>query len=56
MESKKPTKEELLEHLDKMIDDIEKLPANAKVISVNQFDMLTLLYLLSAIFRCNSDT
>lgn len=44
IEKKKPTKEELKETLKDMIKDIEDLPSNAKIVSVNQYDLLTFYY------------
>jgi len=46
-----PTKAELLNMLDGMIENIEKLPQQAMTTAVNQYDHISLLILLSAIFR-----
>lgn len=52
-EKKKLSKDELLNLLKDMIRSIEQLPQNAKVVAVNQFDMLSLLYLLDSLFSCD---
>ncbi len=46
------SKNDLLNMLDEMIKNIEELPDHAKLSSINHFDHASLLYLLSAIFRC----
>jgi len=49
--SRKPTKQELFKHLDDMRESIEKLPQGAMVQPVTHYDLLSLLLLLSSIFR-----
>ena len=50
----KPNRKELLEMLDAMIKDIERLPQHAQTSSVTQLDLSAALLLLSAIFRADS--
>lgn len=52
-ESKMPTKQELLSHLKDMIDTYERLPEMAKYSPITHYDHLSLLLLLSAIFRAD---
>lgn len=47
----KPTKQELIEMLDEMNRNIERLPAHALIQSINHYDFSALLILLSAIFK-----
>jgi hypothetical protein len=49
------TKIELLNALDEMIKRIEDMPQNALVVAINHYDYLSILTLLSCIFRCESD-
>lgn len=51
----KPTKKELLDMLDEMNANIEKLPRYALASSVSNLDLSALLILLSAIFRSDLD-
>lgn len=46
-----PTKEDLLAALDEMINRIEEMPQNAMVVAINHYDFVSLLMLLSSIFR-----
>jgi hypothetical protein len=43
----------LLDELDRMIENIDNLPAHAKVLPINHYDFGSLLILLSAIFRAD---
>ncbi len=45
------TKEDLLLALDDMIHRIEEMPKQAMIISINHYDFVSLLILLSSIFR-----
>jgi len=45
------TKAQLMDELKEMIDNIEKLPAHAKMSPINHYDFCSLLILLSAILR-----
>ena len=47
----KPTKQELIDMLDEMNLNIERLPAHALIQSINHYDLSALLILLSAIFK-----
>lgn len=47
----KPSKQELIEMLDEMNRNIERLPAHALIQSINHYDFSALLILLSAIFK-----
>lgn len=49
--TKKPTKEELLSMLSEMAKNIEGLPPQAMVTSINHYDYWSLLVLLDAILR-----
>lgn len=51
--SSKPTKKELLDILDCMVKNMEELPQNALVSSINHYDLLSVLILLSSIFRAD---
>lgn len=51
----KPTKKDFLDALDEMIRRIEEMPPNAMVASINHYDFVSLLMLLSSIFRCEAD-
>jgi predicted HAD superfamily phosphohydrolase len=54
---KKPlTREELLSELDSLIDRIQDMPPQAMHIAINHYDFMSLLILLSLIFRSGSDT
>lgn len=50
----KPSKEDLIEMLDKMIENIENLPHQAMLTPINHYDFCSLLILLSSLFK--SDT
>lgn len=52
----RPTKEDLLSALDEMIKRIEAMPPNAMVTSINHYDFVSVLMLLSSIFRFESDS
>lgn len=53
-EHKKITKETLRKTIQGMIEDIDKLPPAGKQMSANQFDMLSIYYLLSALLDCEA--
>jgi hypothetical protein len=48
---RKPNKQDLLDMLDEMIGNIEKLPSNAMSLPVNHYDLASALVLLSSILR-----
>lgn len=48
---KKPNKEELLDMLDEMVKNIERLPQQAMTSPINHYDYYSLLLLLSSILR-----
>lgn len=50
-ETPKPTKQELLEMLDEMIKNIERLPSYAMLTPITHYDHCSLLILLSSILR-----
>lgn len=47
----KVTREDFLNALDDMIKRIEEMPQNAMVVAINHYDFVSLLMLLSSIFR-----
>ncbi len=49
------TRGDLLGALDEMIKRIEAMPPNAMVVSINHYDFVSLLILLSSIFRFDKD-
>jgi hypothetical protein len=50
-----PSKLELLDALDEMIKRIEDMPQQAMVVSINHYDFVSLLILLSSIFRSEGE-
>jgi hypothetical protein len=50
-ETPKPTKKELLDMLDEMIKNVEKLPVSAMMVPITHYDYCSLMILLSAILR-----
>lgn len=53
-EKKRPTKEDFLDALEEMIKRIEDMPQQAMVVAINHYDFVSLLILLSSIFRTES--
>lgn len=51
MDEHKPSREELIEMLDEMNNNIEKLPSHAWITPINHYDFSALLILLSALFK-----
>ena len=51
--SKEDKRKLLIEELDRMIENIDNLPAHAKILPINHYDFGSLLILLSAIFRAD---
>lgn len=47
----KPNKQELIKLLDDMVKNIENLPKAAMATNVNHYDLLSLLLLLSSLFK-----
>lgn len=47
----KPTKKELISMLDEMINNIENLPQHAMTSAINHYDFLSVLLLLSSVFK-----
>lgn len=47
----KPSRQELLEMLDEMIKSYDRLPQGAMIAPVTQADLLSVLMLMSALFR-----
>lgn len=54
-EFKKPTKKELIEMLDEMNLNVEKLPSYAMSSPITHYDYSALLILLSALFKSDLD-
>lgn len=50
-EYKKPTRMELIDMLDEMNSNIERMPAHALIMPVNHYDFSALIILLSAILK-----
>lgn len=50
---KKPTKEDLIEMLDEMIKTYEGLPERAMMTAINHYDLLSFMYLVSAVVKSN---
>ncbi len=50
------SKKELIDMLDEMQKSIERLPQHALVEPISHYELSSLLLLLSAIFRCKSDS
>ncbi len=50
------TKDDLLGALDEMIKRIEDMPQQAMIVSINHYDFVSLLILLSSIFRSGEDS
>lgn len=48
------TRDDLLNALDDMIKRIEEMPQQAMIVSINHYDFVSLLILLSSIFRFES--
>lgn len=48
---RKPNKKELIDMLDEMLANIEKLPPHALISAISHYDFCSLLILLSAIFK-----
>lgn len=55
-EIKKPTRKELIEMLDEMNLNIEKLPMHVMTSPVMHYDLSALLILLSAIFKAEDSS
>ena len=51
VDAPKPTKEQLIEYLDEMRKNIEKLPTNALLTPVTQYDLASALLLIHSIFK-----
>lgn len=50
-----PTKRDFIKALDDMIERIEEMPQQAMCVSINHYDFLSLLILLSSIFRFDKE-
>lgn len=50
------TREDFLQALDEMIKRIEEMPPNAMIVAINHYDFVSLLVLLSSIFRFDSNS
>lgn len=55
-EKPKVTREDFLDALDEMIKRIEDMPKQAMVVAINHYDFVSLLILLSSIFRSDKDS
>ena len=51
-----PTRQDFLDALDEMITRIEDMPQQAMIVSINHYDFVSLLILLSSIFRSEVDS
>jgi|ERR1051326_412342 hypothetical protein len=51
-----PTRDDLINVLDEMIKRIEGMPQQAMVVSINHYDFVSLLMLLSSIFKLEADS
>ena len=51
-----PTRDDLINVLDEMIKRIEDMPQNAMVVSINHYDFVSLLMLLSSLFKMGDDS
>ncbi len=52
----KPSKQDLISMLDKMVEDIENLPDKAMLTPINHYDFCSLIILLSSIFKSGLDS
>lgn len=52
----KPSKNDLISMLDKMVEDIENLPEKAMLTPINHYDFCSLIILLSSIFKSGLDS
>lgn len=50
-EAPKPTRNDLIKMLDDMVKSIEQLPPNAMTTYVNQYDLMSFMMIMSAIFK-----
>ena len=53
-EKPKPSKKDFLDALEEMIRRIEEMPQQAMIVSINHYDFVSLLILLSSIFKSDS--
>jgi hypothetical protein len=51
----KPSKKELLDMLDEMINSYERLPNYAKEANITNYDLLSVLLLVSSLFKADLD-
>ena len=51
LDNQKPSRDDLINSLDNMVQAIENLPPHARIFPVNQYDMGALISLLVCIFR-----
>ncbi len=54
-ETPRATRADFIDALDDMIQRIESMPPNAMIVSINHYDFVSLLILLSSIFRSDKD-
>ena len=55
--SNKPiTKKELLKLLREMIESRESMPQEAMITAINQYDILSILYLFESLFSCKDES
>ena len=50
-----PTREDFLDALNEMIKRIDDMPQQAMIVSINHYDFVSLLILLSSIFKSETD-
>ena len=51
--SEKPTKQNIKESINHMLDNIDKLPLHAKMHPLNQYDLSSVLFVLLAILEAD---
>jgi len=50
-----PSKKDLIEMLDKMVEDMENLPTTALLSPINHYDFYSLIMLISSIFKSEAE-
>jgi hypothetical protein len=55
MSDEKLSKKDLVQMLDEMINNIERLPTEAMTTPINHYDFVSLIMLLSSIFKADLD-
>lgn len=55
-ENQATNRQEIIDTIKELIAKYEAMPPQAMIAAANQYDMLTILYLLSAILDCSSES